>query len=77
MNPKSITPYEECIGCKELQTDGLCSTIPDVLIEECPCCKCLVKSMCEIPCKEYNHFLNTEVDKYYGCKRIKEQKDAG
>lgn len=72
-----MKPYEGCVGCLELETDGLCSTIPDVLMEECPCHKCLVKSMCEMPCIEYDHFLKTEVDKYYACKHTKELKNAG
>lgn len=68
---------DKCLGCKEFDCDkDLCLTIPDVLMDECPCQECIVKSMCEHPCKEYDKFMKTKVDEHWVYQQAKGGNDV-
>lgn len=68
---------KNCKGCKEFDhTINQCGTIPDVLMDECPCQECIVKMVCEFPCKKYDVFMKIEVDKYWIINAQKESKSG-
>jgi hypothetical protein len=48
-----------CKGCKSYK---YCSIPPVRYNIQCPCLKCLIKSMCNDSCREYIDYCNVNVD---------------
>ncbi len=56
---------EDCLSCHSYMLtstpgDRMCDRLNDPQAINCPCGKCLVKSMCENGCKDYYDFWNAE-----------------
>ncbi len=48
---------EECRGCSAISPTGECAKSPiDAKGNECPCRKCLVKSMCHTGCDLFTQY---------------------
>lgn len=57
---------EDCSSCRSYITvskygDQLCNKLNEPEAIDCPCAKCLVKSMCEQGCPEYYDFWNAKI----------------
>ena len=61
MEPKINWEYNEnCKGCIEFQSSeysSRCLLIDSNKHNNCPCTFCLIKSMCQEPCEDYNDFM--------------------
>jgi len=52
-----MTNNEICKGCPELD---LCSRISIKDKMQCPCMNCIVKSMCNNACEEFQDYMNIQ-----------------
>ncbi len=55
---------KECEGCNMYHMGIECKVLEIFRAQECPCIKCLVKTMCTIACEKYNH-LTRDIDEEY------------
>lgn len=56
---------EECLTCRSYILDNshdrMCDRLNDPRGIDCPCGKCLVKSMCKSGCSNYHEFWNANL----------------
>jgi len=58
----------KCKGCMTYESQhpgrSVCNYIPYIKETKCPCFQCLIKSMCDTSCNDFDQYIYW-LDKYY------------